>query len=526
MTIDTHFPMQNHDVVTLGRAETTIEELVRIADGSRVQLDPEALAHMDNVSRYIHNAISEGKVIYGLTTGVGDLVTERLSANQIADVQLNMLRSHACGMGPDLSVREVRAMMAVMLKSLLQGYSGVNAELAQRIAQMLNNQVTPWSPAGGSVGYLIATAHIGLSVFGEGQCWYQGQRFPSAEALEKAGIAPRIPGPREGHALISGTYEITALACLAVQGFKQLLPVADMAGGMCLEALKGNTRGYDARLHALRPHDGQQETARILRHLLSDSDILERYRNHRVQDALSLRCIPQIHGAVRDQLQHCHHIVTTELNSVTDNPVFLIEEGELVILPGGNGHGAPLALALDALAIAIAQISTASQARSDRITNAHLSGLPAFLMGKNGANSGMMIPPYVAAALAGDNRSLAAPASVHTVSTCAGQEDHISMGVSSARKAIKAVENAVDIVAIELLCASQAIEFHRPLRASVGTELTLSLIRQHVAFRETDTALYPDMHAIRDLISHGELSKQLCSLIAEITANGCHSVAK
>ena len=517
MTTHTCSPTQPPATVTLGRAKTTIDELVRIADGAPVALAPDALAQMDNVNRYIQRAIADGQVIYGLTTGVGDLVTERLGADQIGLMQMNMLRSHACGMGPDLSVREVRAMMAVMLKSLLQGFSGVSSALALRMCQMLNQQVTPWSPASGSVGYLIATAHIGLSVFGEGQCWYQGQLLPSAEALAQAGIAARVPGPREGHALISGTYEITALACLALGDFSQLLPVADMAGGMCLEALKGNTRGYDARLHALRPHVGQQETARILRCLLRDSEILTRYRDYRVQDALSLRCIPQIHGAVRDQLAHCRQIVTTELNAVTDNPVFLIEDDELVILPGGNGHGAPLALALDALAVAIAQLSTASQARCDRITNVHLSGLPAFLVGKSGANSGMMIPPYVAAALAGDNRSLAAPASVHTVTTCAGQEDHISMGVSSARKALKAVENAVDIVAIELLCACQAIEFHRPLRASTGTELTLALVRQQVAFRETDTALYPDMHAVRGLISAGQLSRQLTALFEENT---------
>ncbi len=515
MTTQTGSSGQQHNAVTLGITPTTIEQLVRIADGAQVALAPDALANMDNVSGYIRRAIDEGKVIYGLTTGVGDLVTERLSADQIASVQLNMLRSHACGMGPDLPVREVRAMMAVMLKSLLQGYSGVSPELVQRMAEMLNSRVTPWSPASGSVGYLIATAHIGLSLFGEGKCWYQGELLPSAEALEKAGIAPRIPGPREGHALISGTYEITGLACLAVHDFERLLPVADMAGGMCLEALKGNTRGYDARLHALRPHNGQRQTAAILRRLLDGSEIFARYRDHRVQDALSLRCIPQIHGAVRDQLAHCRRIVEIELNSVTDNPVFLIEHDELVILPGGNGHGAPLALALDSLAVAIAQVSTASQARSDRITNVHLSGLPAFLVGRSGANSGMMIPPYVAAALAGDNRSLAAPASVHTVTTCAGQEDHISMGVSSARKALLGVSNAVDIVAIELLCACQALEFHRPLRASVGSELTLGMVRERVPFRETDTALYPDMHAVRDLIEAGELSRRLCSLIEE-----------
>lgn len=227
-------------------------------------------------------------------------------------------------------------MMAVTLKSLLQGYSGVTPALAQRIADMLNRQVTPWSPAGGSVGYLIATAHIGLAVFGEGKCWYQGELLPAQQALTRAGIPPYVPGPREGHALVGGTYEITALGCLAVADFQRLLPVADMAGGMGLEAMRGNTRGYDARLHALRPHPGQQETAQNLRRLLKGSEILARYRDHRVQDALSLRCIPQIHGAVRDQLAHCRQIMTIELNSVTDNPLFLVEEDRLIVMPGAT----------------------------------------------------------------------------------------------------------------------------------------------------------------------------------------------
>ena len=315
--------------------------------------------------------------------------------------------------------------------------------------------------------------------------------------------------------MVGGTYEITAVGCLAVADFQRLLPVADMAGGMCLEAMRGNTRGYDARLHALRPHPGQQETAQNLRRLLKGSEILARYRDHRVQDALSLRCIPQIHGAVRDQLAHCRQIMTIELNSVTDNPLFLVEEDRLIVMPGGNGHGAPTALALDALAVAIAQLSTASQARCDRITNTHLSGLPAFLISPDSGYSGMMIPPYVAAALAGDNRSLAGPASIHTVSTCAGQEDHVSMGVAAARKALKAVENAVDIVAIELLCACQALEFHRPLRAAVGSEATLERVRQAVPFRDKDTLLYPDIHALRALINQGELSAMLQALCEE-----------
>ncbi|MBT0719076.1 aromatic amino acid lyase [Rosenbergiella epipactidis] len=501
--------------VTLGSAESSIDDIIQIADGAHVALDAEALQNMDKVHGYVRRAIDQGEVIYGLTTGVGSLVSTRLTAEQIGDSQMNMLRSHACGTGADLSIRETRAMMAVTLKSLLQGYSGVSSSLAIRLAEMLNRHVIPWSPSAGSVGYLIATAHIGLSVFGEGKCWYQGQLLSSTQALQQSGMSVSQPGPREGHALIGGTYEITALGCLAIADFRRLLPVADMAGGICLEALGGNTRGYDERLHRLRPHPGQVETARIMRALLRNSEILEKWKNHRVQDALSLRCIPQIHGAVREQLENCARILTRELNSVTDNPVFVIEDEQLVTLPGGNGHGAPVALALDALAIAIAQVSTASQARSDRITNTHLSGLPAFLAPPGSGISGMMIPPYVAAALAGDNRSLAVPASIHTVSTCAGQEDHISMGVSAARKALKAVENAEDIIGIELLCGCQALEFHRPLKASMGSEATLALIREQVPFRAQDSALYPDMQAVRFLIRQGTLSRLLTTLSSQ-----------
>ena len=225
----------------------------------------------------------------------------------MTDTQLNMLRSHACGVGPDLTVREVRAMMAVTLKSLLQGIQRRHPALAQRIADMLNRQVTPWSPAGGSVGYLIATAHIGLAVFGEGKCWYQGELLPAQQALTRAGIPPYVPGPREGHALVGGTYEITAVGCWPWRISSVCSPSPIWRAG-CLEAMRGNTRGYDARLHALRPHPGQQETAQNLRRLLKGSEILARYRDHRVQDALSLRCIPQIHDAVRDQLAHCRQI--------------------------------------------------------------------------------------------------------------------------------------------------------------------------------------------------------------------------
>ncbi len=491
--------------VQLGRKATTIADIAAIARGATVDLDGDALAGMAITRDLLLGAIRGGQAIYGLTTGVGDLYKVQLRPEELSSAQLNMLRSHASGVGAPHDEAAIRAIMATMIKALLQGASGVGPELALTMAAMLNRGVTPWSPCGGSVGYLIATAHIGLAVFGQGRAWFGGQLLSGAEALRRAGIARRHPGPREGHALISGTYEITGIGALALWRTRQLIGLADVAGAMSLEALRGNTRGFDPRLQRLRPHPGQVETAARLLRLLETSPILDANRDHRLQDALSLRCIPQVHGSVRDALAYCEAVLTTEINAVTDNPVFVVEEGELVALPGGNGHGAPTALALDVLAIAIAALSTMSQARSDRLTSGALSGLPAFLADGMGSHSGFMIPPYVAAALSGDNRRLAAPASVHTVSTCAGQEDHLSMGVAAASKARTCADNLADIIGIELLCAAQALEFHHPLRPGRGTAAAYDAIRRYVPARTEDRDMYPDLEAMRDLIDSGAL---------------------
>lgn len=496
---------QGSATVRLGASPTTIQDIAAIAAGARVTLCPDALDGMSKVQNLLLQAIEANKPIYGLTTGVGDLYTVKLQPEDISRAQLNMLRSHASGMGAPLDAPAVRAIMATMIKALLQGFSGVGAGLVKTMSEMLNRGVTPWSPAKGSVGYLIATSHIGLVVFGEGRAWYEGELLSGHDAMTRAGIAIMSPGPREGHALISGTYEITGIGALAIHQVEQLVAIADVAGAMSVEALKGNSRGYDARLQRMRPHAGQVATASRLRDLLRGSAVLAAHRNHRLQDALSLRCIPQVHGAVRDALAYCREVLTVEINSVTDNPVFVIVDNELVPLPGGNGHGAPTALALDVLAIAIAHVSSMSQARSDRLTNGHISELPPFLIDQSGANSGFMIPPYVAAAIAGDNRSLAAPASVHTVTTCASQEDHVSMGVSAAMQARSASDNLADILSIELICAAQGLEFHKPLQPGKGTAAAYDAIRSVVPPRTSDRPMYPELQAVRDLIDDGTL---------------------
>ncbi len=492
--------------VRLGLEPSSVSEIAAIAYGAPVILDPAALTAMGHTFDLVQQAMHSGQAIYGLTTGVGDLYSVRLAPEDISRAQLNMLKSHASGVGAPHDAPAVRAITATVIKALLQGASGVSTDLVLTMAEMLNRGVTPWSPSGGSVGYLIATSHIGLVVFGQGQAWYQGELLPGAEAMSRAGIVVREPGPREGHALLSGTNEITGIGALAVDRMERLIAIADVAGAMSLEALRGNTRGFDPRLQLMRPHPGQIETAAHLLDLLEASEIIEANRDHRLQDALSLRCMPQAHGAARDALAYCRTVVDIEINSVTDNPVFVVEDGALVTLPGGNGHGAPTALALDFLAIAIAELSTISQARSDRLTSRHLSGLPAFLADDTGSDSGLMIPPYVAAARAADNRALAAPASVHTVPTCAGQEDHVSMGVAAALKARVAADNLADILSVELLCAAQGLEFHRPLRPGKGTGAVSDAIRRKVPAQNADREIHADISAIRALIDDGVLT--------------------
>jgi histidine ammonia-lyase len=492
--------------VTIGLGHTSIEDVVAIAKGARVEIAQDALDGMLLTHDLVGQVLASGQPVYGLTTGVGDQYSVAVDPDGIAEAQLGMLRSHASGVGAPHDEEAVRAIMVTMVVALAQGASGVSPRLVLTLAELLNRGVTPWAPSQGSVGYLTATAHIGLSLYGLGKSWFEGELLPGAEALRRAGIDSFTPGPREGHALVSGTYEISGLGALALHRARALVAIADAAGALSLEALRGNSKGYDPRLQRMRPHPGQIDTAARLLQLLDGSEILEANRDHRLQDALSLRCIPQVHGSVRDAIDFAWRTLEIEINSVTDNPVFVVEDGELIALPGGNGHGAPAAVALDVLAIAIAELSTMSQARSDRLTNRHLSELPPFLVTGGGAGSGFMIPPYVAAALAGENRALAAPATVHTVSTCAGQEDHVSMGTTAAIQARTAARNVANILVIELLCAAQAIDFHAPLRPGRGTGAVYDAIRSVVSVREDDREMSPDLEAVLALVDDGTLS--------------------
>ena len=328
------------ETVVLGSAPTSIQDIVAIAHGAQVALDERAIRAIVRTHRLLPTVLRSGSPVYGLNTGVGDLYTIVPDTRDPADVQLQLLRSHASGVGDPHDETAVRAIMACTIRSLARGYSGVSVRLVRTLVDMLNLGVVPYAPSQGSVGYLTATAHIGLAVFGEGQAWYRGTLLPGAEALRRAGIAAQAPGLREGHALISGTFEISGIGALAVGKVQTLIDVADIAGAMSVEALRGNTRGFDARLQALRPHPGQVVTARRLRAILAGSEIIEVFRNHRLQDPLSLRCIPQVHGAVRDCLDYVVAVLDCEINSVTDNPVFIPVDGpegeELQALPAAT----------------------------------------------------------------------------------------------------------------------------------------------------------------------------------------------
>ncbi|PZO67400.1 MAG: histidine ammonia-lyase [Paracoccus denitrificans] len=493
------------DVIELGAATTTPAQIVAIAQGSKVTADPQAVAAVAATYSLIETIIDRKHPVYGLTTGVGDLQSELLRPDQVELAQMRLLRSHASGVGQPHDALVVRAIMACQIRSLLIGVSGVSPAVVDTLIRMLNHGVTPWAPSGGSVGYLIATAHIGLVVYGHGRAWYRDELLDGADAMARAGITPPAIGPRGGLALMSGTYEITAIGALALERTKALIDLADIAGLMALEATRGNIRSFDPRVHALRPHPGQTATAARLTALAQNSEIFAAFRDYRLQDALSLRCIPQVHGAVRDTLAHVDRVLTIEINAITDNPALVMEGDELVALPGGNGHGAPVAAVMDYLAIAISTASSMSQARSERLTSAHLSGLPAFLATGTAADTGLMIPPYVAAALAAENRALAMPMSVHSVPTCAGQEDHVSMGTGAAVQARQAADNLTDILAIELYCAVRALSFHAPLFPAVGTGAIFDLITALIPPASPNREVHQDLALIREAIVTGRL---------------------
>jgi histidine ammonia-lyase len=496
------------DLVLDGQS-LTLDGLEAVAlQGRRIAIAPEANARIQAARRVVDDAVGAGRVVYGVTTGFGSFADVHIPVDRLRDLQLNLIRSHAAGVGPPLGEAETRGLMLLRANVLAKGYSGVRPSTLDLLVAMINRRIHPVVPSQGSVGAsgdLAPLAHLALGLVGEGDVVAEGRRMSVGEALADAGLQPVVLEAKEGLALINGTQLMTAVSGLALAEAVRLAQAADVVGALTLDVLKGTDVAFDERIHAARPHPGQSASARNLRALLANSGVHESHRGcGKVQDAYSLRCIPQVHGAVRDALAYAERTIAIELNAATDNPMVFAETGEL--LSGGNFHGEPVAMAADMLAIAVAELGAISERRIERLVNPSLSDLPAFLARDGGLQSGLMLAHVTAAALASENKGLAHPASVDSIPTSANKEDHVSMGVTAAHKAARAVANTRRILAVELLAAAQGLEFLRPLRTSAPLEAVHTLVRTQAAPWDEDRSPAPDIERLAVLLRGGAVS--------------------
>ncbi len=492
----------------------TLDEIEAVALAcDPVGIAPAALARVAAAREHIERILAAGQTVYGVNTGFGRLSDVRIPPESLAALQVNLVRSHACGAGSPLSVAESRAMLLLRANVLAKGLSGCRAELVESLAALLNAGVTPVIPEKGSAGAsgdLAPLAHLALVVIGEGEAYLNNERLPGGEALRRAGLRPLALAAKEGLSLLNGTQAMNAVGALAAARARRVARLADLAGAMSLEALTGTPSAFDARIHEARPHPGQIAAAAHLLRLMEDSEIRESHREHdsRVQDAYCLRCMPQVHGAVRDVLVHVAAILEIESGSATDNPLVFPENSSETqsngVVEGGNFHGAPLAYAFDYAAIALTDLCGITERRIDRLLNPDSNeGLPAFLSPGAGLSSGFMIAQVVAAALVNECQVLAHPASTGSIPTSGGKEDHVSMGMTAALKLRQIVENAEHILAIELLCAAQGVEFRRPLRPSREVGRALAAVRAAVPPLHDDRPLAPDIEALAAALRAG-----------------------
>ncbi|HKM86097.1 MAG TPA: histidine ammonia-lyase [Terriglobales bacterium] len=487
-----------------------------------VLLDPDAREAVNRARAVVDALVANKKISYAITTGVGKLSDVHIVGEQVRELQVNLVRSHAVGVGEPLSIPDTRAMMLLRANSLAKGNSGVRAITIDTICEMLNRGVMPMVPSQGSVGAsgdLAPLAHLALALIGEGECFNEDEKgapIASAEALKRAQIKPLVLEAKEAVSLINGTQAMLAIGTLMLLAAETLVDTADVIGAMACDALKGTNVAFDERIQKARPHAGQVKTAANLRCLLEQSEIRASHRDcGRVQDAYSLRCIPQVHGAVRDTLAHCRTVFETETNSAVDNPLVFVKnpkllDGEGDVLSGGNFHGEPLAFALDFLAIALSALAGISERRLERMVNPALNeGLPPFLAPSAGMNTGFMMPQVTAAALVSENKVLAHPASVDSITTSGNKEDFVSMGMTAANKLKKVVENTRHTLAIEAMAAAQAIDFLAPLKTSKPLQQAHAAIRAVCRTMEKDRVMYQDFARIAELIASGKLAEVL-----------------
>ncbi|HLZ41166.1 MAG TPA: histidine ammonia-lyase [Candidatus Sulfotelmatobacter sp.] len=483
-----------------------------------VLLAPDAREAVNRARAVVDEIVASNKVAYAITTGVGKLSDVRIAGDQIRELQINLVRSHAVGVGTPLGMAETRAMMLLRANSLAKGHSGVRAVVIDTLCEMLNRGVTPVVPSQGSVGAsgdLAPLAHLALALIGEGECFdLRGGHVPSLQALQQAQIKRIVLESKESISLINGTQAMLAVGTLALLSAENLVDSADALGGMCCDALKGTDAAFDERIHKARPHNGQIKTAANLRKMLEGSQIRESHREcGRVQDAYSLRCIPQVHGAVRDTLEHCRSVFETEANSAVDNPLVFITDAKNAegdVISGGNFHGEPLAFALDFLGIALGALAGISERRIERLVNPALSeGLPPFLAPGAGLNSGFMMPQVTAAALVSENKVLAHPASVDSITTSGNKEDYVSMGMTAALKLKRILENTRNVLAIEAMAVAQALDFLAPLKTSKRGQMVHAAIRAVCPTMEKDRVMYPDLARIAELLESGKIAAAL-----------------
>ena len=505
--------------------DLTLEAVRDVAVNRRpVLLDPDARERVDAARAVVDTLVANNQVSYAITTGVGKLSDVRIAGDQIRELQINLVRSHAVGVGEPLSIPETRAMMLLRANSLSKGFSGVRAVVIDTICELLTRGVTPWVPSQGSVGAsgdLAPLAHLALLLVGEGECHDgKGGRVPGADALKRENIKPLVLEAKEAVSLINGTQAMLAVGTLSLLAAETLVDTADVIGAMACDALKGTDAAFDERIHRARPHAGQIATAANLRKLLEGSAIRESHRDcGRVQDAYSLRCMPQVHGAVRDTLAHCRSVFETETNSAVDNPLVFrnfnprdpkSKDHTADVISGGNFHGEPVAFALDFLGIALSALAGISERRLERMVNPALSeGLPPFLAPGAGLNSGFMMPQVTAAALVSENKVLAHPASVDSITTSGNKEDYVSMGMGAAIKLKKIVENTRNTLAIEAMAAAQALDLLAPLKTSKRLQQAHAAIRAVSAKLEKDRVMYQDFARIAEVLASGKVADAL-----------------
>ncbi len=504
--------------VHLDGKSLTLQDVVNVArKGYKVEIAPEAKEQIKECAASVSEWVKEGRVVYGITTGFGDLASVVIPRDKGRQLQENLLLSHACGYGELYPEDVVRAIMLLRINTLTRGFSGISLETLQQMVDYLNLGIHPVVPTQGSVGAsgdLCPLSHVAISLIGHGEVVYKGQKMSASEALAKVGMKPVELQPKEGLALNNGTTVMNAVAALCIVDAMNMMKNADVAASMSAEALHAVPYAFDRRTHDLRPQVGQGVVAENIRRLIEGSEIIEAFKKDRVQDAYSLRCLPQVHGASRDAIGYVKEKVEIEINSVTDNPIIFHKDGDAI--SGGNFHGQPMAMAMDFFGIAAAEFASISERRVARLVDHKLSDLPPFLVSDSGVNSGFMIPQYTAAAIVSENKVLAHPSVVDSIPTSANQEDHVSMGGYSARKGRQILDNTNRVIAVEMVNAAQGMDFRAPLKPGKGSGAAFKEFRRHVPFYEKDQFMQPLLLKSLELVENGTVVKAVEEAIGEL----------